>query len=112
MAGLAGGGWFSYVAIEGGFAGEPMFGSLAVNARAGLGSPYPRPLQAGDELLTATASGSAEQRIELPAIDTGPIRLVLGPQDDEFADDAKKLLLEAQWKISATSEPMGYRLMV
>ncbi len=87
-----------------------MFGSLAVNARAGLGSPYPRPLQAGDELLTATASGAAEQRIELPAIDTGPIRVVLGPQDDEFADDAKKLFLEAEWKISATSDRMGYRL--
>jgi biotin-dependent carboxylase-like uncharacterized protein len=110
MLGLARGGSFSYLAIEGGFAGEPMFGSLAVNARAGLGSPYPRPLQAGDELLTATASGSAEQRIELPAIDTGPIRVVPGPQDDEFADDAKNLFLEAEWKISATSDRMGYRL--
>ena len=42
--GFARGGSFSYLAIEGGIAGEPMFGSLAVNARAGLGSPYPRPL--------------------------------------------------------------------
>ena len=108
--GLARGGSFSYLAIEGSFVGEPMFGSLAVNARAGLGSPYPRPLQAGDELLTATASGAAEQRIEIPAIDTGPIRVLLGPQDDEFADDAKKLFLEAEWKISATSDRMGYRL--
>ena len=48
--GFARSGSFSYLAIEGGIAGEPMFGSLAVNARAGLGSPYPRPLQAGDEL--------------------------------------------------------------
>ena len=48
--GFARGGSFSYLAIEGSIAGEPMFGSLAVNARAGLGSPYPRPLQAGDEL--------------------------------------------------------------
>ena len=44
-----------------------MFGSLAVNARAGLGSPYPRPLQAGDELQVKAASGAAECRIELPA---------------------------------------------
>ena len=36
--GFARGGSFSYLAIEGGIAGEPMFGSLAVNARAGLGS--------------------------------------------------------------------------
>ena len=37
--GFAKGGAFSYLAIEGGVTGEPMFGSLAVNARAGLGSP-------------------------------------------------------------------------
>jgi hypothetical protein len=97
-------------AIEGGIAGEPMFGSLAVNARAGLGSPYPRPLQAGDELQTKTASGAPEQRIELPAVTDAPIRVVWGPQDDEFADETKKLFVDSEWKISATSDRMGYRL--
>ena len=82
--GFARGGSFSYLAIEGGIAGEPMFGSLAVNARAGLGSPYPRPLQAGDELQVAAASGAAERRIEMPAQPDAPIRVVMGPQDDEF----------------------------
>jgi len=66
--GFARSGSFSYLAIEGSIAGEPMFGSLAVNARAGLGSPYPRPLQAGDEFV------------------------------------------DSDWKISATSDRMGYRL--
>jgi biotin-dependent carboxylase-like uncharacterized protein len=108
--GFARGGAFSYLAIEGGVHGEPMFGSLSVNARAGLGSPYPRPLQAGDELPAAAASSAAERRIELPAIADGPIRVVLGPQDDEFGDEAKSLFLESEWKISATSDRMGYRL--
>ena len=107
--GFARGGSFSYLAIEGGIAGEPMFGSLAVNARAGLGSPYPRPLQAGDELQTADASGAPERRIELPAPESGPIRVVLGPQDDEFGN-ATELFLDSEWKISATSDRMGYRL--
>jgi allophanate hydrolase subunit 2 len=83
---------------------------MAVNARAGLGSPYPRPLQAGDELQVAAASGSAERRIDLPALSKAPIRVVLGPQDDEFADDQKSLFLDSEWKISATSDRMGYRL--
>src|SRR5690348_15234394 len=87
-----------------------MFGSLAVNTRAGLGSPYPRPLQAGDELTVSAASGGPERRIELPPPATGPIRVVLGPQDDEFADDVKALFLDSEWKISATSDRMGYRL--
>ena len=108
--GFARGGAFSYLAIEGGIAGEPMFGSLAVNARAGLGSPYPRPLQAGDELQTAAASGAAERGIDLPPLVEGPIRVVMGPQDDEFGEDATNLFLDSEWKISATSDRMGYRL--
>src|SRR6266478_6080208 len=108
--GFARDGSFTYLAIEGGIAGEPMFGSLAVNARAGLGSPYPRPLQAGDELQTSGASGAAERRIDLPATADTPIRVVMGPQDDDFAADAKKLLLDREWKVSATSDRMGYRL--
>src|SRR5882757_6551005 len=108
--GFARGGSFSYLAIEGGIAGEPVFGSLAVNARAGLGSPYPRPLQAGDELQTAGASGAAERRIDLVPMVDGPIRVVMGPQDDEFGEDATKLFLDSEWKISATSDRMGYRL--
>jgi 5-oxoprolinase (ATP-hydrolysing) subunit C len=108
--GFARGGAFSYLAIEGGIAGEPMFGSLAVNARAGLGSPYPRPLQAGDELQTAAPSGPAERRIDLPPLVEGPIRVVMGPQDDEFGEAAINLFLDSEWKISATSDRMGYRL--
>jgi biotin-dependent carboxylase-like uncharacterized protein len=107
--GFARGGAFSYLAIEGGIDGEETFGSVAVNQRAGLGSPYPRPLQAGDELPAKAASGAAERRIELPTV-SGPIRVVLGPQDDEFADEAKALFLDSEWKISATSDRMGYRL--
>jgi biotin-dependent carboxylase-like uncharacterized protein len=108
--GFARNGSFSYLALEGGIVGEAIFGSLSVNARAGLGSPYPRPLQAGDELQVTAASGMSERRIELPKASDAPIRVVLGPQDDEFAEDAKALFLASDWKISATSDRMGYRL--
>jgi biotin-dependent carboxylase-like uncharacterized protein len=108
--GMARGGCFSYLAIEGGIAGEPMFGSLAVNARAGLGSPFPRPLQAGDELQVTAASGAAERQLEIAAVAEGPIRVVMGPQDDEFGEDDIDLFLGSEWKISATSDRMGYRL--
>jgi biotin-dependent carboxylase-like uncharacterized protein len=108
--GFARGGAFSYLAIEGAIKGEAVFGSLAVNARAGLGSPYPRPLQAGDEFAVDAASGAPERRIELPKAASGPIRVVLGPQDDEFDDANKALFLNSDWKISATSDRMGYRL--
>src|SRR5690242_19098302 len=96
--GYAKGGAFSYLAVEVGIDGEETFGSVAVNQRAGLGSPYPRPLQAGDELPAKLASGMAERRIELPAA-SGPIRVVFGPQDDEFSEDAKRLFVDSDWKI-------------
>jgi biotin-dependent carboxylase-like uncharacterized protein len=108
--GFARNGSFTYLAIEGGIAGEPMFGSLSVNARAGLGSPYPRPLQASDELQVHAASGAPERRIELPDVPEAPIRVVFGPQDDEFSNGAKALFIGSEWKISATSDRMGYRL--
>jgi biotin-dependent carboxylase-like uncharacterized protein len=107
--GIARGGTFSYLAIEGGVKGEPMFGSLAVNARAGLGSPFPRLLQVGDALDVDAAKAGAERRIDLPAIAVDPIRVVMGPQDDEFGE-ATDLFLASEWKISATSDRMGYRL--
>src|SRR5258705_6030989 len=78
--GFARGGSFSYLAIEGGIAGEPMFGSLAVNARAGLGSPYSRTLQAGDELQKVAASGAAEGPIDLPPPGVGPLTVGIGAQ--------------------------------
>ena len=34
----------------------------------------------------------------------------MGPQDDEFDDAEKQLFLDSEWKISATSDRMGYRL--
>ncbi len=108
--GFARGGSFSYLAIEGGIAGEPMFGSLAVNARAGLGSPYPRPLQAGDELQTKAASGAPERRIELPAATDAPIRVVWVRRTTNSPMTPKSCFVDSEWKISATSDRMGYRL--
>lgn len=107
--GVARDGTFSYLAIKGGVKGEPIFGSLAVHARAGLGSPFPRPLQIGDVLDVEAATTGAEHGIELPGQDDGPIRVVMGPQDDEFGE-ATELFLGSEWKISATSDRMGYRL--
>lgn len=108
--GAARNGVFSYLAIDGGIAGEPVFGSLSVNARAGLGSPFPRVLQPGDALDVGTALFAPHERaIELPEWPKSEIRIVMGPQDDEFGE-ARDLFLNSNWRISTTSDRMGYRL--
>lgn len=109
VLGAAREGVFSYLAIEGGIIGEAAFGSLSVNARAGLGSPVPRPLQNGDHLDVRAATERSEHALPPLPPSPDPIRVVLGPQDDEFGD-AVKTFLDGTWTISATSDRMGYRL--
>lgn len=103
-------GVFSYLAVEGGIRGETIFGSLSVNARSGIGSPYPRALRDGDEIAVGNASLTPhEWQLDNPEPAKGPIRVVMGPQDDEFGE-ARDLFLASDWVISATSDRMGYRL--
>lgn len=107
--GHARGGVFSLLGIEGGVQGPAMFGSLSVTARAGVGSPFPRPLQAGDELDVLEASASAERRLSFTPPEPARLRVLRGPQADEFGD-ALALFLASEWKVSSASDRMGYRL--
>jgi biotin-dependent carboxylase-like uncharacterized protein len=103
-------GVFSYLAVAGELKGEAMFGSFSVNARAGLGSPYPRPLQSSDRLTFETTQASIPDRaMSPPVFGEGAIRVVPGPQYDEFAK-ATEVFFNSSWQISPTSDRMGYRL--
>lgn len=104
------GGVFSYLAIEGGIAGTPSFGSFSVHRRAGLGSPLARPFEAGDCLDVGSMQPASERSLPLPPSQNGPIRCVLGPQDDYFSQETIDQFFATDWVISATSDRMGYRL--
>lgn len=105
------GGTFTYLAVEGGIAGSPSFGSMSVHARAGLGSPIARPLAAGDALEVGTVRpADGEMQIQAIPFETGPIRVVLGPQDDHFSPAEIAAFLAAEWRIAPASDRMGFRL--
>ncbi|MBL8833454.1 MAG: biotin-dependent carboxyltransferase family protein [Rhodospirillales bacterium] len=105
------GGTFTYLAVEGGIAGTPSFGSMSVHARAGLGSPIARALAAGDALdVGTTRTERGEMQIAVVPFDGGPIRVVLGPQDDYFSPDEIAAFLAAEWRIAPASDRMGFRL--
>jgi biotin-dependent carboxylase-like uncharacterized protein len=103
-------GMFSYLSIAGDLKGEAMFGSFSVNARAGLGSPYPRPLQSGDRLTFENTPTAMPDRIMPPPVfGEGAIRVVPGPQYDEFGKSTE-VFFNSPWQISPASDRMGYRL--
>lgn len=102
-------GVFSILGIAGGVHGTPVFGSLSVTARAGVGSPFSRPLQGGDELELSPAVDAADQRLELAQAVPAAIRVIAGPQAEEFGE-AFAEFLAGEWTVSPTSDRMGYRL--
>jgi 5-oxoprolinase (ATP-hydrolysing) subunit C len=107
--GAARSGVFSILAVEGAVHGKAVFGSLSVTARAGVGSPFPRALQAGDELELNDASSGGEHRLVLEQPEREMLRVLAGPQAEEFGD-AYALFLASEWTISSASDRMGYRL--
>ena len=103
----------AYVAIEGGLALPPVLGSLATYARASLGGLDGRALQVGDRLPLAQPAAGARDELALPAppdYGSGPLRVVLGPQDDYFTREALATFLGAAYTVSREADRMGLRL--
>jgi biotin-dependent carboxylase-like uncharacterized protein len=102
-----------YIAVEGGFAIEPVLGSVSTDRRGKLGGWQGRALVAGDALplRRTTATERGEQRIEdLDLTPPGRFRAVLGPQSDHFSDDEIASFFAAEYIVTAGSDRMGLRL--
>lgn len=111
--GSARGGAFAYLAVGGSFAVAPELGSLSLHHRAQIGPFGGRPLRAGDRLPVIATAGEdltlahAPQRAAPPG--EGPIRVVLGPQDDHFTPAGIATLLGGTYTIEQ-ADRMGLRL--
>ena len=103
-----------YLAVEGGIAVPPTLGSASTYVRAAIGGIEGRALRRDDfvPLAIARPSERAELRLPSPMSATGdhPIRVVLGPQQDYFTDEAIAALLGAEFRISPSADRMGMRL--
>ena len=114
-----------YIALAG-LAVAPVLGSASTYARARLGGLGGRALAAGDRLtVTAVAAGPlgdalAERGLGSapvervlrtpPAASDGPIRVVIGPQDDHFDAAALAVFFGAAYRLSHDADRMGLRL--
>jgi biotin-dependent carboxylase-like uncharacterized protein len=108
-------GAFAYLAVEGGFDTPVTMGSRATHTRSGIGGIEGRMLQPGDELpvcFTNPCHGTSfEAVIEAPWLVcmTGPFRVVLGPQDDYFTQEALSTFFAAEFTLSPAADRMAYR---
>jgi biotin-dependent carboxylase-like uncharacterized protein len=88
-----------------------IMGSLSTHIRSGLGGFEGRMLQDSDrirliEVRTLGDASTADRRTQ-PA---GPIRVVLGPQDDYFTERGVATLLGEGFTLSTQMDRMAYRL--
>ena len=106
------------LAVRGGLAVEPVFGSRATSLISRMGPFDGGALRRGDVLTVATAA-----RRPLPAAGGGAVpgplavprggtmlRIMMGPQDHMFTRSAYDTLVGEQFVVTPDSNRMGYRL--
>jgi biotin-dependent carboxylase-like uncharacterized protein len=98
----------AYVAISGGFATPLQLGSRSTYRRAEIGEPIVLGLRIPCAVLPFR--GAYEFSADPWRHDEGPIRVILGPQDDHFTPETLALLLGSEYKATAQSDRMGMRL--
>lgn len=102
----------AYLAVEGGFDLPVFMGSLSTYARAGVGGVDGRALRAGDALPLVRAAATARDAKRLAGpfdYGGGPVRVVLGPQDDYFTAEGVATFLSSEYVVSKEADRMGIR---
>jgi allophanate hydrolase len=111
--GFVSGASYAYLAVEGGFAVPPFMNSHSTYTRAGLGGFAGRKLAAGDMLALARNEATVRSELAAPAplpYGEGPIRVVWGPQQDFFTEEARATFLASDYTVSKEADRMGLRL--
>lgn len=94
----------AYLAVRGGIEAPMVLGSRSTQLSAGLGGI----LRAG--VTIARCEAPTVVRPQEPFDEEGPIRLIPGPDLDEFGPDALDVLTSQTWAVSSSSDRVGTRL--
>jgi antagonist of KipI len=113
----------AYVLFGGGIDVPQVMGSRSTDLVAHIGGVSGRALRSGDVVSLVGGStrppGSLPEDTVLPPApgfvppyrrEVGPLRVILGPQQERFADSAIDTLLSSEYVVSTDSNRMGYRL--
>jgi antagonist of KipI len=102
----------AYLAVAGGVSVPPVLGSRATHLASRTGGCEGRALKPGDVLSTGQAAesrGATPARLPLPERVAG-IRVLAGPHNERFGVGALSRLAEIEFRVSAQSNRVGYRL--
>ena len=108
-------GGVAYVAVSGGFATPVQLGSRSTYQRAEIGVPLTLDAQIPCAVLSPEECGGVGEEngyfVASPwAHAEGPIRIILGPQDDHFTAASIADLLDGEYRATTQSDRMGMRL--
>ncbi|RLC77332.1 MAG: KipI antagonist [Chloroflexi bacterium] len=108
----------AYLAVAGGIDVPRVLGSKSTYLNGGFGGFEGRALKKGDlipvgkappDLVSLAGRFFPSEHIP-PYSDSPQIRVILGPQEDYFTEEGIATFLSATYKVSPTSNRMGYRL--
>ncbi|RKS68674.1 biotin-dependent carboxylase-like uncharacterized protein [Actinomadura pelletieri DSM 43383] len=101
----------SYLAVRGGVTVDEVLGSRSTDLLSGLG---PAPLSSGDRLPVGDTKGLGDITVDVapvpPLPETPLLRILPGPRDDWFSEDALTTLTTASYVVSPDSNRIGVRL--
>ena len=97
----------SYLAISGGVVVPPVLGSRSTDLLSGIG---PEPLRAEDRLPIGRERGTPSGAEAVPRRTDAIVRLIRGPREDWFTDEALHVLDGARYTVRPTSNRIGVRL--
>jgi biotin-dependent carboxylase-like uncharacterized protein len=101
-----------YIAVEGGFAIEPMLGSVSTDIRSGIGGWQGRALVAGDRIPLRLAHATDQDDHLIEGLDLRPpsvVHAIPGPQSDYFSESELARFFASEYVVGASNR-MGMRL--
>lgn len=107
----------AYLAVGGGISLVPVLASKSTNLASRFGGYQGRALRQGDLLF----SRAPEQHFQSAGKELNPegrpsytgdwvLRVLLGPQDQDFPEESTRLFLDSSFKVSSQSDRTGIRL--
>ncbi|MDN3014601.1 biotin-dependent carboxyltransferase family protein [Paenibacillus sp. BSR1-1] len=122
----------AYISFAGGIDVPQVLGSRSTYLRAEIGGFKGRPLKKGDSLQMNQPNDNSMQLIGLlankrdrfpfvaadwyigetmlPSYEKSIVRVIRGPQFDQFSQESRRVFFQQEFQISPQSDRMGYRL--